>query len=260
MKRLIYVCYMLGVLGMLTGWSHAQTTACFIDLSAAAASLVQAQARASSGDTAAALAKLRELQAQLDVIIANCEGMIPQNIVPPPDVIAQPTATATTPPIPTRFTATNGILSFLLPAGWVAIEQGNSVFIGSSATTAQGLSQFTPPVGDNLGAGLILGTPRQLAPTVRTGANFVDVLVAYQSQLRLGGFAVGDELTPVSWQNKPAGRFIFQNNAMAGIMQVIDLQSDDLHLLIFIMSAPTYVDALETTLNDLLDSIQIDLP
>lgn len=265
MKRLIYLCYTLCLLGILTNFSQAQTgDSCLIDLSAAAASLVQAQARASSGDTAAAIAKIRELQAQLDAIVANCDGTTSANIqpTPAPSETDQPSATATTPPIPTRFTASNGILSFRLPAGWTSFEQGNSVFIGTSQTTAQGLVQFSPPIGDDLGAGLVLGTTKQLAPTIRDGGNFVDVLVAYQSQLRLGGYTVSDELTPTTWQNNPAGRFIFQNSSMAGIMQVIELQpeADGLHLLVFIVSTPSNSDLLEGSLTDLLDSIEIELP
>ncbi len=263
MRRLIYVCYALCLLGILTLSSHAQTgDSCLIDLSAAAASLVQAQAQASSGNIAAAIAKIRELQAQLDAIVANCDDATSTTIQPTPAETDQPSATATTPPIPTRFTASNGILSFRLPAGWASFEQGNSVFIGTSTITAQGLVQFTPPLGDNLGAGLILGTTKQLAPTVRDGANFVDVLVAYQSQLRLGGFSVSEELTPTTWQNKPAGRFIFQNTNMAGIMQVIELQAetDGLHLLVFVVSTPSNRDVLEATLTELLDSVEIALP
>lgn len=265
MKRLICLCYTFCLLGILTFSGHAQTgDSCLIDLSAAAASLVQAQARASSGDTAAAIAKIRELQAQLDAIVANCDGATSSTIqpTPAPAETNQPSATATAPPIPTRFTASNGILSFRLPAGWVSFEQGNSVFIGTSTTTAQGLGQFTPPIGDNLGAGLVLGTTKQLAPTVRTGANFVDVLVAYQSQLRLGGFSVSEELTPTTWQNNPAGRFIFQNTSMSGIMQVIEFEAEanGLHLLVFVVSAPSNSGQLETSLTDLLDSIEIALP
>lgn len=266
MKKLMALTLFLIALWSLP--AYAQSGTCVIDLSSAAATLVQAQAQASSGDNPAALAKLRELQAQIDAIIANCEGAT----VTLPDSTATPTATdplplftntpqasATTPPIARRFTAQNGVLSFLLPAGWVANEQGNSVFIGASADTANAVSQFNPPVGAELGAGLIVGTPQQLAPTLREGANFVDVLVAYRSQLNLNGFTTSDDLTPVTWRDNPGGKFVFLSPSIAGVMQVIDLQSSGLHLLVFVTSQPEQSGELEALLTELLDSVEINL-
>jgi len=264
-KLILLTLFLIAVWSLPT---YAQSGTCVIDLSSAAATLVQAQAQASSGDNPAAIAKLRELQAQIDAIIANCEGAT----VTLPDSTATPTVTEplplftntpqprpTIPPIARRFTAQNGVLSFLLPAGWVANEQGNSVFIGASADTANAVSLFNPPVGTELGAGLIVGTPQQLAPTLREGANFVDVLVAYRSQLNLNGFTTSEDLIPVTWRDNPGGRFVFASSSISGVIQVIDLQSSDLHLLIFVASQPEQSGQLETLLIELLDSIEINL-
>jgi len=233
--------------------AHAQTNTCYIDLSAAAATLVQAQAQASSGDNATAIAKLRELQAQLDTIIANCEGNAQDNTRSAP----------TTPPITstdTIFVTDDGILSFVLPAGWGILERDNSIFIGTSVLTAESLSQFGAPIGTELGAALVLGTPAQLVPNIRAGANFVDVLVAYQSQLGLSGFETSEELIHVLWRDSPSGRFDFQNIAMSGIMQVIELQPEGLHLLVFVASTLDNSGNLEVFLTDLLDSVEVNLP
>jgi hypothetical protein len=233
--------------------THAQTSTCYIDLSAAAATLVQAQAQASSGDSASAIAKLRELQALLNAIIAGCEGDVTQN---------NPLPAPTTPPTTTDtiFVTDDGILSFVLPAGWGILERDNSIFIGTSVITAESLSQFGAPIGTELGGALVLGTPAQLVPDIRAGANFVDVLVAYQSQLGLSGFQTSEELTPVLWRDSPSGRFLFQNIAMSGIMQVIELQPDGLHLLVFVASTPDNSGNLEVFLRDLLDSVEVNLP
>ncbi len=261
---------MILTLFLIALWSlptYAQSGTCVIDLSSAAATLVQAQAQASSGDNPAAIAKLRELQAQIDAIIANCDWTattsLPDNTPIPteplPLLTNTPQPRPTIPPIARRFTAQNGVLSFLLPAGWVANEQGNSVFIGASADTANAVSSFNPPIGTELGAGLIVGTPQQLAPTLREGANFVDVLVAYRSQLNLNGFTTSEDLTPVTWRDNPGGRFIFASPTITGIIQVIDLQSSELHLLIFVASQPEQSGQLEALLIELLDSVEINL-
>lgn len=265
MKRWIIISISVLCMGVVS--IQAQTRGnCVIDLSAAAATLVQAQAQASSGDTTAAIAKIQELQAQLDVIIRNCDSATtsttttsPSPTIPATEIM-MPTATPTSPTTPTRFTTSNDLLSVLVPAGWSVLDQGNSVFIGTSEAVAQGLSQFNPPTGDEVGAGFILGTTSQIAPTVRRGGNFVDVLIAYQTQLRQGGYAVSDELTPTTWQDKPAGWFAFQNNRMAGVMQVIELQPDGLHLLILVVSSADNRDSLQTIFPTLVQAIEVNLP
>ncbi|HRF97512.1 MAG TPA: hypothetical protein PLZ51_20030, partial [Aggregatilineales bacterium] len=88
--------------------AHAQTGICYIDLSSAAATLVQAQAQASSGDTLSAIGKLRELQAQIDAIIAGCEGTATNSNTPLPTntPLAIPT-----PALDTVYVSENGLLS-----------------------------------------------------------------------------------------------------------------------------------------------------
>lgn len=250
-------------------WSlpaSAQTGACIIDLSSAAATLVQAQAQASSGDNPAALAKLRELQAQIDAIIANCEGATTTSANTPAPPPTEPVALFTNTPQPSptipatasEFTSANGLLTFTLPAGWQTFERGNSLFIGASLDTANAVSEFRTPVGDELGAGIIIGTPQELAPTLREGANFVDVLVAYRSQLALSGFTTSDDLTPTTWNDNPGGRFIFLSQSLSGIIQVIDLQNNNTHLLIFVASNPDMTGVLEGLLEQLLASLEIN--
>lgn len=245
--------------------SYAQTGTCIIDLSSAAATLVQAQAQASSGDNPAALAKLRELQAQIDVIIANCEGTTTTsaNIPTPTEAVAlltnTPQPSPTIPATASQFTSASGLLTFTLPAGWQTFERGNSVFIGTSLDTANAVSEFRAPIGNELGAGFIIGTPQELAPTLREGANFVDVLVAYRSQLTLNGFTTSDDLTPTTWNDNPSGRFVFLSQTLAGIIQVVDLQNNNAHLLIFVASNPDMTGELEVFLTELLESIEINL-
>ncbi|MDX2078899.1 MAG: hypothetical protein SFZ02_20870 [bacterium] len=238
--------------------TYAQTGICYIDLSSAAATLVQAQAQASSGDTASAIGKLRELQAQIDAIIAGCEGTTTNSNAP------LPTNTPLATPVPaldTVYVSENGLLSFVLPGGWVVFEEGNSVFIGTTENTTQALTQFNSPItGTDRGAALVLGTTQQLAPTLRQEGNFVDVLVAYQSQLGLVGFTMSEELTPITFRDLPGGRFTIQNENFSGIIQVIELQPNGLHLLLFVASAPDRASELETFLTDLLDSVEVNIP
>ncbi|HRF97511.1 MAG TPA: hypothetical protein PLZ51_20025, partial [Aggregatilineales bacterium] len=127
--------------------------------------------------------------------------------------------------------------------------------------TAQALTQFNSPItGTDRGAALVLGTTQQLAPTLRAETNFVDVLVAYQSQLSAIGFEMSPDLTPVTFRDLPGGRFTMQHQNFSGIIQVIELQPNGLHLLVFIATAPDRATELEAFLTDLLDSVEVAIP
>lgn len=144
----------------------AQATAepCNIDLSQASALMTQAQAKASSGDTAGALALLDDATKAISDIKAGCSAA----------VVPELTATYKEP---------NGIYTMSFPEGWVTTAlPGNSgsespekpILFASDSAVFKALTD-NKPIGKSQGVVVYVGTAKQVAMSVgafKSDANY----------------------------------------------------------------------------------------
>ncbi len=216
---------------------------CDIDLQDAAAALIRAQAQASSGDGAAALATIADVQAALNAIQSNCAGITPAAEAtdePEPEVTDDS-------PFPTQvYTANDNAYSFLMPADWIYSTREGTVFAGTTEAAANVLTVVNGslPPGQQ-GATISIGTMDEIAPILDTSGGVREIVTAYQNAFFNDfNFNVEQATAYTIPGDREALGFRFSALDYEGLLLAFRLDASNLGL-VLVLSAPGEGDALE---------------
>jgi hypothetical protein len=215
--------------------ASAQEATCDIELSGIVTQLVQAQAAASSGDTASGLAQIADVRAALAAITANCsEAGIEAGVL-----------------LDNRFVAPNGMFSVSYPSGWVAgtftpNPRGGAIFLGNSEAAVAALNANIPQLraGDQALA-VAVGTATLLGVDIENPSLEAVLLGFAERSLTL--FNTTSELQMSSLRDQPVGRMEFGGDTFESVLVGIQLSDSDLYALVVAVTAPGELDALRRT-------------
>lgn len=129
--RILLLCILLAV----SFPAAAQDAACTIDLAPIAASIVQAQAAASGGDTAQALALMAQIRAKLEATEALCGSGAGGPVAPPEELVT----------LRHQYESAVGTVQFLFPEGWSLNRDSGGVMVASAPDILQRDFNTDPP-------------------------------------------------------------------------------------------------------------------
>lgn len=236
---------------------------CDIDLSDVAASLIQAQAEASGGDSDAALATLDDVLAQIVAIQAACDGQT--DAAPEPSADIEPEATPDAEPVELpsgpreTYVSPMGQFSFEHPADWVLIEEGLTVFAGSSQQAASAMTapDGVVPSGD-VGAAVVIGTAPDIAPNTPVGSSPEVIASAYQTTFNFDlGYTVS-QTGAVSINGQTGSAFNFAAPGFDGVVIVFDLGAADALALVLAVAPVNNMAVADDLARDIAESVRFN--
>lgn len=228
----------------------AQDTACEIDLASTVTLLVQAQGRASSGDTGAALSLIAQAQSKLDGFEALCGG---GDVVTPVEVALTQTFT-----IEDSF---DGNLTFSYPEGWVQGEDGGILIANAPQILNRSFNNEPPPFFT--GEALIFVDLGRAGDFTRASATTPLEIVTQLSQEIPSSFGPLTAPEARTINDQPAALFTVTGvraHLIVMSVQVGTLEGEPMTAQFILLTAPGELNQFEPTLTAIAESLVYDAP
>lgn len=226
--------------------------ACKIDLSPIAAQLMQAQAAASEGNTADALAMIDTIQAQLDSIATACQTG---------EAISPPPATPTSTPEPETQTGQKAILGsyqFELPADWVIVDGDGVTLTGPTEGAARAIIRPNGFLRETeQAAAIVMGDTTIIAPDLPSTTTAREIVALYlQTFANDFLFTIVTDVEEITLGDHTVQQFSFNAPGYSGFVAATELD-DNIFLLVITAAAVDQFPLAEDVLNTIFETLQI---
>ncbi|MFW5748019.1 MAG: hypothetical protein ACOCYT_00240 [Chloroflexota bacterium] len=231
---------------------------CDIDLSDAAALIVQAQAQAGAGDAEAAVTNLRAVIATLEEAITRCGGTSDTALSFGAAEATQEAAPVTDPES-TVFTSDDSGFSFAYPADWIAFQEFNTVFVGTNEQAINGLTSLTVRLlRDEEAAAVAVGPPDTFLAEAIANAQPRDIAAVFGEIFSAEfGYTV-DAINAQTIGRFDGQRLDFRSGELAGTLLAFDPAPDDPRLaLVIAVAAPDRADDAAASAQAIAESLRV---